>query len=215
MVLMSCKKEHNITDKSEGVIEYKILYQQDKIGGYSRAFLPQSMIIQFNRDWLKTTIEGAMGFFRLVNIADLHNLRNTTCLKFLDKKYIYTGKKRENVCCFGSLDDMIIEFTGNTKMVAGFRCEEAVASFPDSVNQSFSIYYTSEIKVKRPNATNPYHEIPGVMMEFSTSLGNATMRIIAQEYKAVRVPEKEFSIPADYRPVSKTEIENILHALMQ
>jgi hypothetical protein len=53
------------------------------------------------------------------------------------------------------------------------------------------------------------------MMEFNTSLGDATMRIIAQDFKAGSVPDKEFSIPDDYRRVSKTEIENILHALMK
>jgi GLPGLI family protein len=200
---------------NEGIIEYRIIYLQDKVGGYSSAVLPQSMIIQFSKGKLKTTIDGALGFFRLVNIADLHELRNITYLKFLDKKYIYIGKKKERACCFGFPENMKIEFSGNTKEVAGFHCEEAIASFPDSKTESFTIYYTNEIKVKKPNATSPYYQIPGVMMEFNTSMGDARMRVIAQVYKPVRIPDKEFSIPDGYRPVSKSEIENILHALMK
>jgi len=202
-------------DTSEGVIEYKIIYNQNKIGGYSHTVLPQMMIMQFKKDRLKTTIEGALGFFRLVNVADLHNLKNTTYLKFLDKRYVYLGKKKENACCFGTLEGMTVEFTGNKKNIAGFDCQEAIATFPDTGMDSFHIYYTDQIRIKRPNATSPYYQIPGVMMEFNTSLGDATMRIIAQDFKAMKVPDKEFSVPGDYRRVSKTEIENILHTLME
>lgn len=215
LVIASCKKEPVASDNSEGVIEYKIVYNQDKVGGFSHTVLPQTMIIHFKKDRTKMTIEGALGFFRLVNIADLRNLKNTTYLKFMDKRYIYLGKKKENACCFGTLGNMAVEFTGNTKMIAGFECKEAIASFPGSGSESFSIYYTNEIKIKRPNATSPYYEIPGVMMEFNTSLGDATMRMKAQDFKAVSVPDKEFSTPDDYRRVSKTEIENILRALMK
>jgi GLPGLI family protein len=211
----SCKRGHTPAGLNEGVIEYQIIYLQDKVGVYSHSVLPQSMTIQFKKNWMKTTIEGALGFFRLVNIADLHDLRNFTSLKFLDKKYIFMGEKKETSCCFGTLENMVIEYTGNTKEVAGFLCEEAIASFPDSGSESFTIYYTTDLKIKKPNATSPYYQIPGVMMEFNTTLGNATMRIIAKNFKSVRIPDKEFSIPDGYHRVSKKEIENILHALME
>ena len=215
LTLFSCKREAAVSGRDEGIVKFNVTYLQDKVGGYSQSVLPQSMIIHFKDNQMKTSVEGALGFFRLVNIADLNDHRNTTYLKFLDKKYIFKGQKRETACCFGVLDDMEIEFTGKTKSIAGFHCEEAIASFPESGYESYSIYFTREIDLKKPNATSPYREIPGFMLEFNTTMGSANMRLVAESYKPEQVDDEEFTPPAGYRPVSKKEIENILQALMK
>jgi len=215
LALFSCKRETAVSGLDEGRVKFNVTYLQDKVGSYSKSVLPQAMIIHFKDNQMKTSVEGALGFFRLINIADLNDRRNTTYLKFLDKKYIFEGRKRETACCFGVLDDMEIEFTDNTKTIAGFICEEAIASFPESGYESFSIFFTREIDLKKPNATSPYKEIPGFMMEFNTTMGSANMHLIAESYKQELVDDDEFVPPDDYRPVSKTEIENILHALMK
>ncbi len=215
LALFSCKREVAVSDLDEGIVKFNVTYLQDKVGGYSQSVLPQSMIIHFKDNQMKTSVEGALGFFRLINIADLNDHRNTTYLKFLDKKYIFEGRKRETACCFGVLNDMEVEFTGKTKTIAGFTCEEAIASFPESGYESFPIYFTREIQLRKPNSTSPYREIPGFMLEFNTTMGSANMHLIAESYKPEQVNDDEFVPPTDYRPVSKTEIENILHALMK
>lgn len=211
----SCKREPAGERYSEGVVEFKITYLQDKVGGYSKSVLPKSMTIEFKDNMMKTRIEAALGFFRLIHITDLDNRRNTTLLKFMDKRYIYRGKKREEACCFGILDDMKMTFTGKKKEIAGFQCEEAVAEFPGSEFQDFSIYYTREIGIRNPNITSPYHDIPGFMMEFITTMGNAKMQMIAEKYRPVKIDDEEFDVPEGYRPVSRMDMENILHALME
>ena len=211
----SCKKKPAAENYSEGIVEFKITYLQDKVGGYSKSVLPKSMTIEFKDNKMKTRIEAALGFFRLIHITDLDDRRNTTLLKFMDKRYIFRGRKREQACCFGVLDDMKVTFTGRKKVIAGFQCEEAIAEFPSNEFQSFSIYFTREIGIRKPNVTSPYHDIPGFMMEFITTMGNAKMQMIAEKYRPVRIDDKEFEIPDDYRPVTRMEMENILHALME
>jgi len=213
LLIASCRKKPD-TGLEEGRLDFEITYLQDKVGGYSASMLPQKMKMDYRDDFSKNTIEGGLGFFKLVNIYDLRNLRNTTYLKFIDKKYIYEGKKRETPCCFEKLEGMQLEFTGKTREIAGFECTHAIASFSGNDIDPFDIWYTEEIPLKRPNGNTPFRDIPGVMMEFNTLLGDVTMHVKAVDYEAKGIDDNEFESPSDYRPVSKAEMEKIIHALM-
>jgi GLPGLI family protein len=199
---------------AEGKIRFDITYAQSKVGGYSTSVLPKEMIMEFNEDMVKSTIEGGLGFFNLVNVSDLNSLQHTTWLKFIDKKYIYEGEKKDTPCCFGMLSNMRLEYTDKTKEIAGLLCHHARANFPDNGIESFDIWYTRELGIENPNSNSPFHEIPGVLLEFNTLMGNANMHMIATSHSVQKIPEKHFQSPKNYRPVSKAEIERILEALM-
>ena len=170
--------------------------------------------MEFSEDMVKSTIEGGLGFFVLVNVTNLKSYQHTTWLKFIDKKYIYEGDKRESPCCFGMLADMQLEYTDKTKEIAGLHCKHAMASFPHSGIEPFDIWYTEELDIANPNSNSPFNDVPGVLLEFHTLMGNANMHMIATSHSIQKIPPKQFQPPTNYRPVSKTEIENILDALM-
>lgn len=209
----SCnKKDH--AGLSEGRIDFDISYSQDKIGNHSTNMMPQRMRMEYKDHFSKNTIEGGLGFFSLVNIADNRNFRNTTCLRFIDKKYVFKGEKKEPPCCFGKLEGMQLEFTGKTREIAGLSCKHALASFPDDDIESFDIWYTEEIPLNHPNGNSPFSDIPGVMLEFNTIMGNITMHVRATKYESVRIQDSEFKSPDNYRSVTRVEMEKIIHALL-
>jgi GLPGLI family protein len=210
----SCKKKP-VGEIPQGIIEYKIIYLQEEIGNFSTGVLPQTMEVVYKGDKVKNTIEGALGFFHLINIADLDKMTNTTYLKFIDKKYMYKGKKSEKPCCFGQFEDMKITITDESKEILGLDCTKAVASFKNSDIRSFPLYFSTEIGVPDPNATSPFKDIPGVLMEFQTKLGNSDILMIAQKYERTFVNDKEFNHPQNYRIVNRTEMETIFNALLK
>jgi GLPGLI family protein len=211
----SCKKRSESIKDDEGIIFYHINYLDETIGGYSSGILPQKMESRFKKGKVKNTIEGALGFFSLINISDINEMTNTTCLKFIDKKYVYKGKKKESPCCFAGFKDMDIEFTDNTKQIINYTCQEAVITFPETDRQSFSVYYTTDIKCNKPNATGPFREIPGILMEFHAILGPTEVIMIAEKFQSESIPDKEFIIPKHYKEINKKELENILNALLE
>ena len=186
----------------------------ETIGGYSSGILPQKMESRFKKGMVKNTIEGALGFFSLVNIANLNEMTNTTFLKFIDKKYVYQGKRREPPCCFAGLEGMELKFTNSTKQILNYACQEAIVSFPGTTKKSFPVYYTTEINFDEPNATSPFKEIPGILMEFHATLGTTMVIMVAEKYLPGKVPDKEFIIPKHYKEINKNELENILNALL-
>lgn len=210
----SCKKK-STGDIRQGVIEYKIIYLQEEIGNFSTGVLPQTMEVIYKQDKVKNTIEGALGFFHLINIADLDKMTNTTFLKFIDKKYVYEGKKSEEPCCFGQFEGMKITITDETKEIMGLECTKAIASFNNSEKQSFPLYFSTEIGVPNPNATSPFKDIPGVLLEFQTKLGNSDIIMIAQRHESIVIDDKEFSHLQNYRTVNRTDMEVIFNALLK
>jgi GLPGLI family protein len=213
MSFATCKRKP-AGEAAEGRIEFRITYDREEVGGYSASVLPRKMIMEFSDNMMRSTIEGGLGFFSLVNISDLRTYQHTTWLKFIDKKYIYMGEKRESPCCFGMLSGMNLQYTDSTKEIVGLNCRHVVASFPENGIESFDIWYTEEIDVDNPNSNSPFNDIPGVLLEFNTLMGNANMHMIATSYNAQKIPQKLFQIPKNYREVTKAEIEGILETLM-
>ncbi len=215
MLLFSsgCKQKPP-AELAEGEIKFSITYARDKVGGYSTSILPKEMTMEFNKNMVKSTIAGGLGFFVLVNVSDLKSNQHTTWLKFIDKKYIYEGERKETPCCFGMLDEMQLDYSDKTKEISGLMCKHARASFPDNGIEPFDIWYTEELGISDPNSNSPFNDIPGVLLEFNTLMGNANMHMIATSHSIQKIPLKHFQAPKNYRPVSKAEIDSILEALM-
>lgn len=211
---LSCEKRSHKKVSEQGTIIYNINYLDEKVGNYSESLLPHKMESSFKDGMVKNSIEGALGFFSLVNITDLDEMTNITLLKFVDKRYVYKGKRKEPPCCFMDLDGMEIKFTDNTKRIINFNCNEAIVSFPGTDRKSFPVYYTTEINFDEPNALSPFKEIPGILMEFHACLGGTNVNIVAEKYKPGKIPDKEFFLPKNYKEIKKDELEDILNALL-
>ncbi len=213
LLFAACKKKP-AGEAAEGMIKFSITYKQDKVGGYSANVLPKQMTMEFSNDKVRNTIEGGMGFFILVHVSDTRHLQHTTWLKFINNKYIFEGERKAPPCCFGMLEGMKLEYTDSTKQIAGLNCLHAIAKFPDNGIEAFDIWYTEELGLINPNNNTPFMDIPGVLLEFNTLMGNANMHMMATGYEARHIPPKHFQAPKNFKPVSKAEIEKILNALM-
>lgn len=160
-------------------------------------------------------INGLFGAFSISNITNSRNVTNTTLLKLLDNKYCYRGEKNELACCFDELEGMELEFTDNTKNLLGFNCQKVIATFPEQDRKPFIIYYTKDIHTRRPNITNPYSDINGVLLEFELNLSQVNMRLQPRAFHKVEVCEEEFEIPSGYKNVSKEKMKQIFKELLE
>jgi len=212
IILTASCRQKPASEAAEGKIKFAITYEQSRVGGYSVSMLPKEMTMEFSNNMVRNTIEGGLGFFNLVNVSDLRHHQHTTWLKFIDKRYIFEGERKESPCCFGMLAGM--EFKERKKEIAGLHCMHVIASFPGNGIEPFDIWYTEELDLVNPNSNSPFIEIPGVLLEFNTFMGNANMHMLATSYDVQHIPQKQFQPPKEYRPVTKGEMESILNALM-
>ena len=77
LLMVNCKRKPP-AETVEGQIKFKITYAQDKVGGYSTSVLPKEMIMVFSDNMVKSTIEGGLGFFVLVNVSNLKSYQHST-----------------------------------------------------------------------------------------------------------------------------------------
>jgi ubiquitin len=212
-LILACNINKDKGKYRHGRLEYKITYLNAKEDNYDPSFLPKKMSLEFNQEYSINLIDGFMGLFKLGNITYLKNRKVKTHLKVLDKNYAFAGRKNEMMCCFDCLEGMRLEKDSVTRTIGGLISKKARVSFKNS-DEKYDIFYTDEIDLARPNSTNPYHEINGVLTEFRLKMGPYLMQFTATKFDPDQIPEKEMAFPNDAIVVNRQEMVAILDRLM-
>jgi hypothetical protein len=214
LLVISCGEKKPKGIYSEGKLEYRITYLNAKEDNYDPSFLPKKMVLEFNQDFCIFRIDGFMGMFRLGNITYFKNHKVKTHLKVLDKNYAFVGSRNEMMCCFDCMQDMVIEKDTAIIDMAGLKSNKATISFKNN-DEKFDIYYTHDIQLTKPNATNPYNKIDGVLTNFRLKMGPYLMQFSATRFTPELASDSEMLIPKDAYEVNREEMVAILDRLMQ
>jgi GLPGLI family protein len=212
--ITSCKNTDVQSKISSGRIDYKITYLNTDLDKKTMSVLPMRMKLTFNEKQAANIIEGFMGVYKLNAFTNFHTRKCSTILKVFDKQYLFKGGRDEQMCCFDTMEDMEIEETNETKIIAGFTCRKSIIHLPGT-NQTFDIYYTDEISLKHPNSTNPYKDVKGVLMEFELNLLDLKMRFVAEKFQALKEDDLNHKLPANSKLVSREQMTQILNRLME
>ena len=213
-IVSSCGYGRKQGGIESGRIDYNITYLNEDLDKKTLEVLPRKMKLVFNDKEAVNNIEGFLGFYRLEAFTNFHTRKCSTLLKVFDKHYLFTGKKDEMMCCFDAMKGMEIRETGETKQIAGLQCKKAHVILPSS-HSTFDIYYTGEIRLKHPNATNPYYMVEGVLMEFELRLLYLNMRFTAEKFQPMADKSDESSVPENTRNISRDQMTEILGRLME
>ncbi|MFH2094583.1 MAG: hypothetical protein ABIJ16_02690 [Bacteroidota bacterium] len=195
----------------QGIVEYEITYLEDDKQNPIISLLPTTMEFKFKDNNYSQKVEGWMGIFSMAGLCNKDKNEYSALLKIMSDRYVYQGK-----AAFGydEFSGMKIEFTKETKVIAGFTCKEANIVFPNKEYEDFKIYYTEEIELENPNFFNPFKEIPGVILEYQYEMFDITTKLIAIRVEKIEITDDEFEVPADYKKVEKEEMEEVINNLM-
>jgi hypothetical protein len=213
-ILVSCNDKKHEGLYNQGRLEYKISYLNAEEGNYDPSFLPKKMVLEFNQDYCINKIDGFMGFFKLGNITYFKNRKVKTHLKVLDKNYSFNGGRNEMMCCFDNMSGMILKEDTANRNFAGLNSKKVNVSFKDR-KDTFSIFYTEDIKLLHPNQTNPYHKISGVLTAFRLTMGPYLMQFNATKFNPELNSNEGMIIPDDAIEVGREEMIAILDRLME
>jgi len=212
--LLGCSGKKHDGIYNQGRLEYKISYLNAEEDNYDPAFLPKKMVLEFNENVSINKIDGFMGFFKLGNITYFKHKKVKTHLKVLDKSYSFKGGRNDMMCCFDCMNTMILDEDTVTTTIAGLKSKKVNVSFKDS-QDTFSIYYTEDIKLSHPNQTNPYRKIDGVLTAFRLTMGPYLMQFNATKFDPSFKSNSELEIPEGAIEVNRDEMVAILNRLME
>jgi hypothetical protein len=211
VLLFGCGK----SGVNEGVIKYDITYNaEEKKTNSVIDLLPTEMEQSFKDGSSKCKIEGFMGMFLTALISNSKTKTNSYLFKLLaDKNYCQT-KIGQPTLGFDPMPGMHLKKTLQKKEIAGIKAKKIVVSFDDPKIPSFDIYYTDEIEIDNPNWSNPYTEIPSVLLEFRVKMKGITMIIKAKEVLNKEIANTEFDIPDGFKKVTPKNLDAIIIKIM-
>lgn len=195
---------------NQGEIHYNIDYVGDF--GIPKEFLPKNLIISFKNDKLLYDMSGLAnsGIFNLTNpekgIYD-------TYFSIPPRRYYYEGIKGEQYPGFSAMEGMVLKKTTRTAIICGFNCKNAEVTFPDSRDTTYNIWYTNEIKIKNPNASTPFNQIEGVLMNFFFFIGTSEMHFTAEGVYRKAISEEIFERKIKFKRISKEDINKLINKL--
>lgn len=101
-----------------------------------------------------------------------------------------------------------IEFrpTGETKTIAGYRCEKADAVLKDGTK--FTVFYTKEVMTENTEYDPQFKNLPGLALEYESVVGNLKVRYTASKVSFDPVPMHKFEAPksgSGYREMTYEE----------
>lgn len=215
IIFSGCSDSTKLKGLSEGYIEYAIEYDNYDPQKYSNKLRPNLMVIKFKDNNTINKIEGLSGAFSFAFIQDTEAKKTYTLMKLFNKKLVY----EEPICdtaypyAYEDMPKFTLQITNETEEILGLTCQKAIATFVDSVWDSFEILYTSDLAIENPNYNTPFEQLNGVMLKFSVILFNQRMNIHATSIKASKIPYDEFKVPEYYENIEKETVRDVIELL--
>ncbi len=101
-------------------------------------------------------------------------------------------------------DGITFTKTGETKKIAGYECEQAVAKLADG--SSFTVFYTTELSLENKSYDPQFRNLPGVPLEYESVIGSMRVKYSANKVSFDPVPIQRFEIPTSgYREMTYDE----------
>lgn len=208
LTLTFCKSEDSkVSD--EGQIEYetKVVDENHPLAGLA----PSSATLKFKKD--KFIMEmSTMGMFNTMFIADFTNKTLTQMVKFMDVKQACIENEKE-VLLENSMYKLKIEETGDTKVIAGYKCHKIKVTMVNDPTVTFDAYYTKEMQVENVNSLSPYVGVKGMLMQYRLKKMGLELQFTAKKVKNVEIPDNTFELPAYYKIVDKAEMQKFFSGL--
>ena len=207
----SCRRDPNLPEMVKAhYLLYQIEYLEDTAGDIPTRILPSTMQSWYTEHFVITKIEGFFKQFSLIQLADLKHRRVTTLLNVFGNKLYYRSRQGEFPACVIVPQSLSFRNTQESKVIGGLLSNRVEV---DTGEEKFSIYYTEDFSVRRPNLSTPYREIDKPLSAFPIQLSYLKMNLSCKLYEERTVESKIFSIPDEYREVSRPVMEGFINSL--
>ena len=193
----------------EGIIEYdsKVVDENHPLAGLA----PSSATLKFKKD--KFVIEmSTMGMFNTMFICDLTTKTLTQMVKFMDVKQACiedeNAIRKEN-------ESYKIKFeeTGETKVIAGYKCNKIKVTMVNDPKIIFDAYYTKDMGMEKVNSLSPYAGVKGMLMQYRLRKMGMEMQFTAKSVKKADISDNSFEVPAYFKIVSQDEMKKFFDGL--
>lgn len=210
-LIIGCRRITELPETLDAhYLKYNIEYLEDKAGDIPTRILPYSMDAYYTRYFVLTKIEGFFNQFSLTQIADLRQRKVTTLLNFFGNKVYYVGETGELPASIVEPPKLKCTYSRETAVIGGVNSERVDV---DTGEEQFSIYFTKDFTVRRPNISTPYRSVDYPLTDFRIQLSVLKMHLTCSKLEEKTIESEIFSIPENYKRVNRDTMEEIINSL--
>jgi len=193
----------------KGKITYALSYDGDALTPVQKSKLPTSVTVKVMGNMTHTEIIDGPVIITMIERPDDHV--KITMIELMGKKAGITERDSSTVDTT-SLYTTEIEYSDDTKEIAGYTCKKAVVTFTlknkedDSEDQTLVVYYCPELGGAELNLDSPYEGIPGRLLEYYQVAPGMISKMTATEIKKGGVNELvDFYFNSDFKEFKTQE----------
>jgi hypothetical protein len=204
-----CNSGSNISgDLDKGVIVYDVDFENVD-DGFSGAMMPSEIKTYVLNGMTATLISAGMGLVETKVISNPIDKEYQTLVSAMGQKIALVMNEQQVIGNFQDRVALELTYTGIEKKIAGVNCKEVVVR--DSTDNVYSVFYCDAFSIDNPNWGTPFHEINGVLMEYSMKFGDAVMNLKANRILEDSIKSDFFEVPDDYEIITDpSQLEFIL-----
>lgn len=198
-------------DSFSGIITYQIKFDGLELDAELKSALPSEMIVILKDKKSKSILPTMMGDQITIYNGESKTLVNL--IEIMGQKIAINKSSKEIEIERNKYKNLIINLSTETKEIAGYLCKKAevevnAADF-DGLSK-FSIFYTEELGNLGINYSDAlFNKIKGVMLQYEIKTKGLMMKFSAIDIKATEISDEEFKIPAEYKEMTKEELNNL------
>jgi GLPGLI family protein len=188
---------------SEGIIQYDVSVQT----GSSQAkmadvFDGATALVLVKGSHSRSELKSAIG--SSITIYDSRTGNGVVMREFGAQKLLIRMNRQNWVDKNKKYEGITYSKTGETKKIAGYDCEQAIAKLADGT--SFTVFYTTELRIENRDYDAQFKNLPGVPLEFESTVSNIKVKYTAAKVSFDPVPIQRFEIPTSgYREMTYDE----------
>ena len=211
-ILSSCNR-NKCRDLVQGEIHYDVSFM-GHISRMPKEILPKSLVVSFKNNKILYELLSPFGNSGIITLANPAKDIYDTYISMFTLKYFYPSQPGEIYPGFESMKGINIRKTSKTSIICGFECKHAEVTLPFDRSKKFQIWYTTEIPVSKPNASTPFQEIEGVLMNFFFIIGSSEFHFEVQNVYKKEIPDKAFERREKFKRVSKKDINKFIDKIV-
>jgi GLPGLI family protein len=128
----------------------------------------------------------------------------TVLKEYGDQKYLIQLTPSEWKDANKKYEGVIFTTTNETKSILGYTCKKAIGKLSDG--NAFTVWYTPELVPENGDFQTAGKDLPGLAMQYETSMGNLNVVYTVSKISFVPVPASKFDLPkTGYRIMTYVE----------
>lgn len=211
-LFLMCVININAQSKSnfEGIVTYSISFEGAGLPSEALAMFKGSETVTYIKSD-KCRVDMNMPMQSSSFIMDNKNKNIVSLMDIMGKKYLIRMSEPEIKKEEDSAPETTIKYTGETKMIAGYKCKKAEITTKEGKGNVIDVFYTEEIP---SNDIKPvYKGLKGFPLEYSINQGGMDMKLTAKSVSKEKIPDSKFEIPKEGYTV--TTIEELQNTMMK